>query len=50
MELGPNIRQGTHYISFIVYDLDGDGKAELAVRTSELTKFGERDRDWRCRW
>ncbi len=32
---------GTHYISFIVYDLDGDGKAELAVRTSELTKFGD---------
>jgi rhamnogalacturonan endolyase len=41
VELGPNIRQGTHYISFIVYDLDGDGKAELAVRTSELTKFGD---------
>ena len=40
VELGPNIRQGTHYISFIVYDLDGDGKAELAVRTSELTKYG----------
>lgn len=41
VELGPNIRQGTHYISFIVYDLDGDGKAEVAVRTSELTKFGD---------
>lgn len=41
VELGPNIRQGTHYISFIVYDLDGDGKAEVAVRTSEMTKFGD---------
>lgn len=41
VDLGPNIRQGTHYIPFIVYDLDGDGKAELAVRTSELTKFGD---------
>ena len=39
--LGPNIRQGTHYIPFIVYDLDGDGRAELAVRTSEQTKFGD---------
>lgn len=41
VDLGPNIRQGTHYVSFIVYDLDGDGKAELAVRTSEGTKFGD---------
>lgn len=41
VDLGPNIRQGTHYNPFIVYDLDGDGKAELAVRTSELTKFGD---------
>lgn len=39
--LGPNIRQGTHYIPFIVYDLDGDGKAELAVRTAERTIFGD---------
>lgn len=39
--LGPNIRQGTHYIPFIVYDLDGDGKAEVAVRTAEQTKFGD---------
>ena len=24
-----------------MYDLDGDGRAELAVRTSEQTKFGD---------
>lgn len=41
IDLGPNIRPGTHYTPFIVYDLNGDGKAELAVRTSEMTKFGD---------
>ena len=41
IDLGPNIRQGTHYTPFIVYDLNGDGKAELAVRTAEMTKFGD---------
>lgn len=41
IDLGPNIRQGIHYTPFIVYDLDGDGKAEVAVRTSEGTVFGD---------
>lgn len=41
IDLGINIRQGSHYTPFIVYDLNGDGKAELAVRTSEMTKFGD---------
>lgn len=41
IDLGPNIRQGTHYTPFIVYDLNGDGRAELAVRTSEMTRFGD---------
>lgn len=40
VDLGPNIRQGAHYTQFMVYDFDGDGKAEIAVRTSELTTFG----------
>lgn len=39
--LGPNIPQGEHTVPFVVYDLDGDGRAELIVRTSELTTFGD---------
>lgn len=34
MNLGPNIRAGAHYTQFLVYDLDGDGKAEVALRTA----------------
>ncbi|MCP5545615.1 MAG: carbohydrate-binding protein [Akkermansiaceae bacterium] len=34
IDLGPNIRAGAHYTQFIVYDFDGDGKAELACRTA----------------
>lgn len=41
VDLGVNIRQGAHYTPFIVYDLNGDGKAEVAVRTSEGTRFGD---------
>ncbi len=33
--LGPNIRAGAHYTPFQVYDYDGDGIAEVAVRTSD---------------
>ena len=29
IDLGINIRAGAHYTQFMVYDLDGDGKAEL---------------------
>lgn len=41
IDLGVNIRQGPHYTPFIVYDLNGDGRAEVAVRTSEGTRFGD---------
>ncbi|MCC8089780.1 MAG: hypothetical protein LIO79_11085 [Rikenellaceae bacterium] len=41
VKLGPNIVQGEHTVPFIVYDLDGDGRAEVVVRTSELTTFGD---------
>jgi len=41
VDLGPNIRQGAHYTHFMVFDFDLDGKAEVAVRTSELTTFGD---------
>lgn len=40
INLGPNIREGAHYTPFIVYDLDGDGKAEVACRTSDGTIDG----------
>jgi hypothetical protein len=40
IDLGPNIRAGAHYTQFIVYDLDGDGKAEVAVKTAPGTKDG----------
>ena len=33
LNLGRNIRSGAHYTPFIVADLDGDGCAELLVRT-----------------
>ncbi len=38
INLGPNIRAGAHYSQFVVYDFDGDGKAELAVKTAPGTK------------
>jgi|GEM_PF-1598836 len=38
---GLNIRSGAHYNHFFVYDLDGDGKAELALKTADGTVDGE---------
>ncbi len=38
IDLGKNIRAGAHYTQFIVYDLDGDGKAEVAMKTAPGTK------------
>ncbi|OXM85534.1 rhamnogalacturonan lyase [Paenibacillus rigui] len=38
--LGKNIRAGAHYTQFMVYDLDGDGKAEIAMKTADGTKDG----------
>lgn len=40
INLGPNIREGAHYTPFIVYDLDGDGCAEIVCRTSDGTVDG----------
>lgn len=39
IDLGINIRSGSHYTSYIVYDFDGDGRCEIAFRSSEGTKF-----------
>jgi len=38
IDLGNNIRAGAHYTQFMVYDLDGDGKAEVACKTAPGTK------------
>ncbi len=42
LDLGPNIRAGAHYTQFIVYDFDGDGRAEMALKTAPgscMTRF-----------
>lgn len=41
INLGKNIRAGAHYTQFMVYDLDGDGKAEVVMRTSDGTVDGK---------
>lgn len=40
IDMGKNIRAGAHYTQFMVYDLDGDGKAELVAKTSDGTVDG----------
>lgn len=40
VDLGRNIRAGAHYTQFMVYDLDGDGKAEVAAKTAPGTRDG----------
>ncbi|WP_163174820.1 rhamnogalacturonan lyase [Bacteroides sp. 51] len=41
IDLGVNIRQGAQYFQFLVYDFDGDGCAEVAIKSSEGTRFGD---------
>jgi rhamnogalacturonan endolyase len=41
INLGKNIRGGAHYTQFMVYDLDGDGKAEVACKTADGTVDGK---------
>ena len=40
IDLGRNIRAGQHYTQFQVYDYDGDGKAEVAMKTADATIDG----------
>lgn len=40
IDLGRNIRSGAHYTQFLVYDFDGDGKAELICKTAPGSKDG----------
>ncbi len=41
IDLGINIRSGAHYTQFMVYDLDGDGQAEVACKTADGTIDGQ---------
>ena len=53
INLGKNIREGAHYTQFMVYDLDGDGIAEIACKTADGTingkgkVIGDANADWR---
>jgi rhamnogalacturonan endolyase len=40
IDMGKNIRAGQHYNQFIVMDFDGDGLAEMAVKTADGTIDG----------
>ncbi len=37
LDMGVNIRAGAHYTQFMVYDFNGDGKAEMALKTAPGT-------------
>lgn len=39
LDMGVNIRSGAHYTQFMVYDFNGDGKAEMAVKSAPGTKM-----------
>ena len=53
IDLGKNIRDGEHYTQFMVYDLDGDGRAEIACKTADGTVdgvgkvIGDAEKDYR---
>ncbi len=40
IDLGRNIRAGAHYTQFQVFDYDGDGRAEIAMKTADATVDG----------
>lgn len=52
INLGPNIRAGAHYTQFLVYDFDGNGRAELITKTADGTidgagvPIGDAHADW----
>lgn len=41
INMGRNIRAGAHYTQFLVYDFDGDGRAEVVVKTADGTVDGQ---------
>src|SRR5215210_7884759 len=54
INLGINGRSGSHYTQLLAYDFDGDGKAELALKTADGTVdgtgnvIGDANADWRA--
>ncbi|MHB9056316.1 MAG: rhamnogalacturonan lyase [Paludibacteraceae bacterium] len=40
IDLGKNIRAGAHYTQFMVFDLDGDNRAEIVMKTADGTVDG----------
>jgi rhamnogalacturonan endolyase len=40
IDLGRNIRAGAHYTQFQVYDYEGDGRAEVVMKTADGTRSG----------
>ena len=40
IDLGRNIRAGAHYTQFQVFDYDGDGRAEVVMKTADATRSG----------
>lgn len=40
IDLGRNIRAGAHYTTFLAYDFDGDGQAEVMAKTADGTVDG----------
>lgn len=53
IDLGKNIRSGAAYTQFMVYDYDGDGRAEMMCKTADGTIdgkgriIGDSTKDWR---
>lgn len=41
IDLGKNIRAGAHFTQYLVYDFDGDNRAELVCKTSDGTVDGK---------
>jgi len=52
INLGKNIREGAHYTQLQVFDLDGDGRAEVVCKTADGTVdgmgkvIGDANADW----
>ncbi len=45
VDLGVNVRAGAHYVQFLVYDFDGDGRSEMMFKTAPGTKTIRYDRN-----
>lgn len=45
IDLGVNIRAGAHYTQLLVYDFDGDGKAEVMFKTAPGTRVIKYDKE-----